>query len=686
MAPGGEYAPLWRRGETTLLYLGPPIFRGGAEGASRSRKNGVRYGEHREWSVREREWQSAVGPLAMTVSIEEPGTGPQGESMALTIRVVATSACVVERCAFELVAPCVEPPLFVDRCAAWGPLRHRASLNDFGPLAVRWRGEKDLSMELRSLQGTTSSSLSWNQRTLRIIVDIDAAALHPRWQFAGGKTLSTAATAWQPGAGLDVRLLLRLAGDDPPAVLSRFPEGTEAAFVLTDHCDFDNTERLRIFLDGDAGGHRGWLGRGLKMTKGVFALPSSRVPRAAAPTLSDALYTNLIRRLWEDGSEIVPHGLNESGNIPPATFAETLRAFAAQWSPATWIDHGSTLMYCYTMGGADNPDFELLRHLRERGFTALWSYHDAPVQAAGSLNLLAAPPLSALRDFSLAATHVAQGELLVALHYLRSFIKTRVTGTWGRLLSELMSALRGVGMSWSRGSTLTRQDLHRAWDRISRASRAVVSSGAERTEKSLPYTSEELRQTGAVAFPERGVPLHEATIDDILLFVTMEVLHVRDAFTPNALKRLVHERGVHIGHCYLLNDLPYVAGVFGPPAEIPVLTRAWAEFLECLTTFVSSRQIWNPTMAGFSGWIAKYQSLTMIPSGPSSAIVRNPLGDEAGGVTLLLPPGVSPASVRWGHVAPAGIRRWRDWLAVWGDVPAWGEVAVAWESPSSTPR
>lgn len=677
-------ALVWHTDGGSPLYLSTPHVRctehldGESTATERAKsisttKGGWRRGEHGEWSY-------DYGRLRLTVRIEpRPQSDNSSADVLCHLSATALEPVRVERCTFELTSPCTSPPRVIDRFFRWRMVRGTTSINDYSPLIVRWgEGEGVARTEIRSCRGSTACELSWRGRELRLLIHVDAAALHPRWQFIDGNQISTSAPVWSPGQTISFSLALSTVSkgheDDPPAVAARFPAGAEAAFVLTDHCDFDDAALLEKLLHGD-GYASGWLGRGLKLTKGVFTLASTPSNRAPAASLQDARYLNLIQQLREDGSEIVPHALNESGSVSLDTYQTALRDFSSKWSPSTWIDHGTALDYCYTKGGASDERYCLLDRLAENKFSSLWAYHDVPSDPVSSLNLLASP-VSDLRSVaSHVMRHVWRGELLVALHYLRSIAHRHLRGPLNYVAVRIITELNILMTSW-RSQGATRANLTRAWRGISRSLRVGVTSSQRLRE---PHTRRELLDMAAVVYPERAVPLHCVTDNELLLFTTSEVLHVRDVYTMEALERLVGERGLHLGHCYLQNRLPYIAGVFEPGANPPRLRHGWIHFVDSLTALVCAKRLWNPTVAGLVDWIRAMQLVTCIPAEESKVVITNPLHKKIRDFTLLLPPSISPRNVQWSGSTPGGYRAWEDWLAVWGDLPDNSSTVVQWD-------
>jgi hypothetical protein len=608
------------------------------------------------------------------------GPGDAGELATvpgIALCATALASVRVGVCAVELRARCDDPPSIVDRSLAWRALGAETVTPELSPLVLRWRDPTGGPLELRAERGGVACRAAWRDGVLRLAVHLDAAALHPRWSFAGGRTTCESAPPWPAGRRETVRLTLRRIAADAaaPVLLGRLPAGAEAALTITDHCDFDTVDRLRAFTVGD-GAHAGWAGRGLRITKGVFALPSASRGRTLAPTLADAGYRATVERLHDDGSEIAPHGVNESGDPGVAAFAGALAAIARDFAPRTWIDHGLTLPYCYTMGGAHHPEYALLRRLADHGITTLWSYHDAPTDAAASLDALAPADGDLGARTRSAAHHLRRGRPMVAAHYARSALRARLHGPVGDAVGRALSATRALLVDEARRPVATRT--RRLARELAGVGRALVAPDATAGGAAEPHTRAELLALAPLLYPERGAPLGRATLDEPLLFATTEVLHTQDAYTPAALARLVEARGVHVGHCYLLNRLPYIAGLFADGGGGARIGRAWDAFVDALAAGVRDGRVWNPTMGELAGWLRAMQHVSLTQRAACAVALRHALPHALADVTLLLPADVSPADVRWDGRAPAGSRRWADHLAVWGALPPARPVVVRW--------
>jgi hypothetical protein len=580
-------------------------------------------------------------------------------------------------CAIDFCSPSPDIPRFVDRNFRWRELRRQDSINDLGSLCVHWGAHKAVQNEMRSKGQGVAAQLRWEQDELRIRVTLDAAALHPRWRFSPEGNMSTAAPEWNAGDSMQVQLSLATSeiADEPPAIVSRYPLGAEAGFVLTDHCDYDSEARLRSFLHG-GGEARGWLGRGLKMTKGVFSLSSTPPDRPPAASLEDAEYKTLVQELFQDGSEIAPHALNESNNIPPPVFHMALDRITREWNPATWIDHGASFDYLYVLGGGDHPEYRLLRELKVKGFSALWSYQDTPTNACRTLNVIA-PAVSDLgRMGSFMVKHLLRGEVLIGMHYFRSIIHRYLHHSRWKVLKTFMATFRNILLKWQRTKRVRLTDVRASLSAVYDSFvKTWVRKGGASDE---PYTRRELTDLAPALYPERGAPLHQCTPDDMMLFMTNEVTHTTDAYTQARLEDLIEERGLHIGHSYILNQLPYIAGIFQVGSTPPRLRHEWTSFLDLLEDAVHSGRLWNPTTRDLVNWVRGMQCVQCIPVGPRSVRIENTSGQPVQGLTLLLPRTADPDLVEWSGKKPQGSRSWGDWQTVWGDLPPQSHVVVQW--------
>lgn len=213
-----------------------------------------------------------------------------------------------------------------------------------------------------------------------------------------------------------------------PLFKARYPDGRQAAVVITDHADQTASVTLRALLGGTSDmqssrwGKGGLLGYGLDITKALWASSGEPAPppllRTEAtsagrsgparmsrslltfrsrygrpqvdstgggrPQLDDPEVVEMADRLTQTGSEIAPHSATplRDDRERTASALETFQRFHAR----TWIDHQPyTNCEALVNQGYQNGPFGIVDLLHKFGYSYAWSGMDIP---AGSLNLL----------------------------------------------------------------------------------------------------------------------------------------------------------------------------------------------------------------------------------------------------------------------------------------------------------
>jgi hypothetical protein len=521
--------------------------------------------------------------------------------------------------------------------------------NDLTPLHIKYQfyGKQYL---LSNTQGSFSHSIKDEGAHFDLTIYLDAAAMHPSWSHRKSEKETDATRLLHGGHNYEISFSLIQTNDIAVPVLSRYPFGAEAGFIITDHCDYDQADTLRTFL-----AH--WKGKGLKLTKGVFAKRSDYNKDNLAASLEDEAYYKLIKELQADGSEIAPHALNQSGNIDGQTFKATLDKVSTEFDCCTWIDHGSYLKYCYSVGGAENAEYRLVDKLKSHHYSSLWSYHDAPVDATQSLNIFS----SSGNNYKHVFKNALRGKWSVAAHYFKTIVERNENVSGNRsVLVKLMGAARKNLVSkksiWS-----LMKDVRTAFK---------YSSG-----KHLPYTTEELEKFSPVLFTESKQPLNQYKDDELILFTSQEVVHTQDAYTPAALNKLIAEKGLHIGHTYLLNTLPYINGIFDKQTK--QLTNEWKTFVVALSEYVKEGNVWDPNIHEFIDYNKQLNSLSFTHNSSRSILVKNSSNKAIEGLSFVIPTN-NTSNISWGNTQPDSRNTKQNETIFWGTVPANNSVTISW--------
>jgi len=160
-----------------------------------------------------------------------------------------------------------------------------------------------------------------------------------------------------------------------PVVLERWPRGTRAAVVFTDHADRTDPEALRAVLWGDSDGSAahpgsGFLGRGLRLTRTFFVHGGGR-------SLDDRESWALAEDLDRAGSEVALHGITSERDTREAVRSGL--ADAAPFAPVTWIDHEpyTNCEAISAQGWQTTGAFGIRDVLVEAGIRWIWAAGDA---------------------------------------------------------------------------------------------------------------------------------------------------------------------------------------------------------------------------------------------------------------------------------------------------------------------
>jgi hypothetical protein len=579
-------------------------------------------------------------------------------NITTTLRIALKQSIAVELFYVTLTMPKQGKCVVLDRFYKLCEIKHSIWNNNLTPLFLQY-SDGDSSLLLYSGDKMFSHKITDNGDNIDLTIYIDAAAQHPKWSYRTSEKLSSASELLPVGQEYDLNfssLSLKKEATAIP-VVSRYPFGHEAAFLLTDHSDYDDTERLSVFLNGNGAGE-GWKNKKLKITKGVFTLKSTRPGAKKAATLEDEKYKSLISELLHDGSEIVPHALNQSGQIDKAVYEKAINTLHDAFSPKTWIDHGSYLKYCYSAGGSENPDYRLLETLKQKNYNAIWSCFDVPAASYLGLNQFNLKQNGEKRTLlKIVTTKLLNGQPAVAAHNFKSFLerKNKEQGAVATLL-KLISASR---IYFQRGKT--------------------TFSNIRQSKKYLPYTEEEIKNFSPVISAEK-LPLHSASNGDLLFFSTQEAVQIDETYKPATLDKLIREKGLHIGHTYILNKLPYINGIFAKGKQ-NTIAGYWTNFTSYLSDKVKEGIVWNPNMSDFVDHIRDLQSIKLSYTSEKSLILVNSSSHDIEGLSFVfLACKEKPKHISWnGNPATNRTDKTTGDIFFWGNIPANGKAILEWQ-------
>jgi hypothetical protein len=354
------------------------------------------------------------------------------------------------------------------------------------------------------------------------------------------------------------------------AWIEPYPDGARAVICLTDHADFDTSEKARLLADH-------LTRRDICITKTVF--PASDPPSSMSweeTGLDDPDYRRSIDRLFENGSEIAAHGFTPRRNAPPLDECKRRLDLLREYDLRTWVDHGIG-QYLFSRGGmlADGVHLEPL--LEENGIQNYWSYFDLWDNPFGkSFSVLSERSgIDIVADFvnrNHRWTKTARSEAAwFALHEFRNIVGD------GNDVAIRQRPWRVA--AWRQGFR---------WYAVARR----------------------VRQSPFGLYGRDGAVFQQA-LHSPWVFDTVLLNHLSLQLAPAVIDRLVQTAGVVIGHCYMTCEHDYARrNVFqrvdGRPVIDPALdaaldylsdrqrsgdvsTLSFAQLRRCLECFVDAR-------------------------------------------------------------------------------------------------
>jgi hypothetical protein len=469
-----------------------------------------------------------------------------------------------------------------------------------------------------SLKKAYSFNFKHTSRTIDINIIIDAPFLHPAWDYSKGQRFSTANPIVNKNRYYKIDFdLIEIKKEKRIVAIKKFPypNGYKSAFILTDHCDFDTTEKLKIFLYGN--NNNGWLNRGLKITKGVFALGPIEGEIKKSDSLESEIYSSLIDELYNDGSEIVHHALKHSGQLTKEVFNTTFNQFAQKYKPQTWIDHGSYIKYCYSQGSKENPDFLLIEKMKQLGYNNLWSFDDVNIDANQTLNILTTSKKFPTELIKQIGKNVFARKFLIAGHYFRTIIHRNYSKSiFSDFLMYSLGNTKSIFINLQKRKGTFLKDCKAYLKKI-------LHFNKFRNKEVIPYNNIDVLKYAQPLYLEDRIPFAQYSEQDILMFYTFETTHLVDIYNKKSLQKLIDENGTHIGHTYILNDLPYINSIFEKNNQELKLAKNWIDFLNILQEKVESKDVWNANMGEYVAYNIALQNVFISYSTNGDCTIKN---------------------------------------------------------------
>jgi len=398
--------------------------------------------------------------------------------------------------------------------------------------------------------------------------------------------------------------LYRLSNATPDVpIINRFPRSYQAAFCLTDHADYDQVEPLKAIFYGDSKDYkkhkRGLSGRGLRISKSIFA--RSFPEYTAAGVLDDDEFKHLIYRLFDEGHEIIPHGIRSF----PGTMKELMKDFQDIFSPfnsKTWIDHYysySTLLKhsLSTEGLQPESPFYIWPMLQDEGIDLFWS----------GMDIHNNPPKGKLNLFDLSDSHPSAYIMrsitsLINRKFNESgyFILEYVDATYGRKKRmKLKQVIRSI-----KNEDVTRSDKFNKLFYILK--QITISFIFQRGNDLKSKKGKEIQ-----IFSEKNQFPFNNTVGT---FCSMRLNQLGEGLSPEKWKRVFNERGAVLLHTYLACDHYLNDNTWERNGNHYRITPSFDQATEYLAEQVCKGLLWNPTVHEMWEWYKEWKKIRLVPN------------------------------------------------------------------------
>lgn len=423
----------------------------------------------------------------------------------------------------------------------------------------------------------------------------------------------------------------------------RYPDGKFSCFVITDHADWDTTDKLDALYRGPGG----FNSTRVRTTKSVFygTVGYETPDKKFQPDGLDVpAFSAIAEELSEAGHEICPHSIvvrpkPAEGHVPMHMVTRALELFARQFASGTWIDHGVNRKQAinYTQLGW-NPDSEwyLVDLLKQHNFSSIWSYFDPIKYPVRNINQFSVPDNSIIY-LRAALQRFSQGNVWESLNYLKIATDLRLGHTGHKHIENLAQIIKVLLSS----DLTSRAKLDRVLGRILNVPRALVA---------LPYhliVGEDGNQRGElfpILYCEQGLPIGQAEPDDMMMFATSLVNNLATAW--GNLDALIAERGFHIAHTYLCaTGLRYGDSAIIQSGGQWRVSKTFSDLLLQLDDRIARNEIWNPTMKDCIAWFRTWMQIHTDPIGAHAVRIVNPTDSEIIGYSLVFPTNARQVSI-----------------------------------------
>ncbi len=345
----------------------------------------------------------------------------------------------------------------------------------------------------------------------------------------------------------------------------------------------------------------------LRITKGVFPSSDPGLGRTE-PGIDVPEYKHYISTLYESGSEIAYHGLSPARDAPPLTECVRRIDLMDEYSPKTWIDHG-TGDYLFSRGAVFQEGDSLVEILSKVGVENYWSYSDVWENPARQLHMWTR------RNLFMAFTNM--------LYFLCDKERMRVP----QLLYYGSSVLKNLFGQYHLRPIMNTPWRMRAWKSV------AAQAGGLKYYHGNPMVLYDMSGQCSVMSNER-----------IWLFDTILLNHLAFQLRPPNVDLLCKENGLLLAHCYFGHQKNKYGTMncFAKDGAYPELIPEFIEDIKYISEKQTQREVVTLSFAALRDALTNFVK---------ASIVRTQNGWEINGSKAVVatnqPLSFSTASMQW---------------------------------------
>lgn len=267
--------------------------------------------------------------------------------------------------------------------------------------------------------------------------------------------------------------------------------------------------------------------------------------------------------------------------------------------------------------------------MKQHHYNNLWSFDDVNIDANQTLNILTTQksfPSELIKEIFI---KLFERKFLIAGHYFRTiFHRNYSKNIVVDFIMYFLASTKSIFINLQKRKGTFIKDCFNFIKKIFKFNQF-------RNKEIVPYENTDVLKYAQPLYLETRKPFAQYTLGDISMFYTFETTHLVDIYTKKSLDKLIQENGTHIGHTYILNDLPYINSIFKKTNHQYFLADKWIEFLDVLQEKIKTKEIWNANMGEYTAYNILLQNIDISYTSTGDCIIKNNNDIDVDGFTFL---------------------------------------------------